>query len=122
MAPLIMVVDVAENASWKNQFRFRSFGVMMLSSDTEMKPMEKNLFHFVCETLPGCKSCSCPLTKNLCSPTTNAFGKTLHNALESPGFHPFPFDRLDLPRVGSVLDSFSRLSLLSWLPRTAPGR
>ena len=39
----------------------------MLSSDTETKPMEKNLFHFVCETLPGCKSCSCRLKKEKCA-------------------------------------------------------
>ena len=44
MAPLMMVVDVAENVSWKYQFKFMSFGVITLVTlSCSMKPMEKNL-------------------------------------------------------------------------------
>ena len=44
MAPLMMVVDVAENVSWKYQFKFVSLGVIMLvTASCSTKPMEKNL-------------------------------------------------------------------------------
>ena len=44
MAPLMMVVDVAENVSWKYQFKFVSLGVIMLVTvSCSTKPMEKNL-------------------------------------------------------------------------------
>ena len=40
----MMVVDVAENVSWKYQFKFMSFGVITLVTlSCSMKPMEKNL-------------------------------------------------------------------------------
>jgi hypothetical protein len=39
----MMVVDVAENVSWKYQFKFMSFGVITLVTlSCSMKPMEKN--------------------------------------------------------------------------------
>ena len=40
----MMVVDVAENVSWKYQFKFVSFGVITLVTlSCSTKPMEKNL-------------------------------------------------------------------------------